>query len=79
MLKKSFVVILILSVVATYGIAILDNLMRGSLVSGKGGFPLKFASGPSTDGTMLILDIAFWFAIIWGIWKILQKTLKKKK
>lgn len=79
MTKKSFIVILALSVVATYGIAILNDLIRGSIVGGRGGLPFTFAFGPSTNEFMLTLDIAFWFMIIWGIWKLFQKTSKKKK
>jgi uncharacterized membrane protein YdbT with pleckstrin-like domain len=59
-------------------VAIIDDLIRGSLVSGKGGLPFRFASGSSTDGLMLTIDIAFWFIVIWGIWKLLRKTSKKK-
>lgn len=77
MTKKSFVVILILSVIVTYGVAILDDLIRGSLISGKGGLPFRFASGSSTDGLLLTLDIMFWFAILWGIWKALPKLFKR--
>ncbi len=77
MSKKSFVIILVLSVITTYVIAILNDLISGSLVGGKGGLPLKFASGSSTDGTLLILDIVFWLIVIWGIRKLIQNSRKK--
>lgn len=77
MTKKSFVIILILSAISTYVVAILDDLVRGSLLSGKGGLPFRFASGPSTDGFLLTLDIAFWFIAIWGIWKSIKRIQKK--
>ena len=79
MTKKAFVVILILGIVVTYGTAIVNDLIGGSLVGGKGGIPFTFASGSSTNASILTLDIIFWFVVIWGIWKILQKTSKKKK
>lgn len=77
MTKKSFVVILILSPIITYGVAILNDIIAGSVVSGKGGFPFTFASGSSTDGFMLTLNIVFWFIVIFIIWKLLQKIFKK--
>ena len=83
MSKKSFVVILILSVLVTYGIAFVDDLRRNSLLAGEGGIPFRFSSGTlfgsgSINYLMLILDIAFWFVVIWVIWKILQKVTSKK-
>jgi len=77
MSKKSFLVILILSIITTYTTSIINDLIRGSLVGGKGGIPFKFASGPSTDGFMLILDVSFWFIIIWGILKLIKKSKRE--
>lgn len=78
MSKKSLVVILILSVVVTYGVAIVDDIRRGSLLGGEGGVPFRFATGSflggSTNTLMLLLDIAFWFVVIWGIGKIISKV-----
>lgn len=80
MTKKSFVVILILSVIVTYGVASLDfafNISKGLI-----GLPFGFSSfnffGSETENTMLLLDIIFWSIVIWGIWKILQRTKSKK-
>jgi len=80
MSKKSFVIILILSVVATYGAASLDfafNISKGILI----GLPFGFSSlnffGSETKSTMLLLDIVFWFIVIWGIWKVLLRLRKK--
>ncbi len=78
MSKKSFVVIAILSVIITYGVAMINDLISGSLVGGKGGLPFSFASGSSTDGLLLALDIIFWFVIIWGIWKLFRKVIDRK-
>ena len=82
MTKKSFVVILILSVVLTYSVAIIDALARNSLIAGSAGLPLKFTSGyfgtSTTNYSILIVDIAFWFVVILGTWKLLKKTLGKK-
>lgn len=76
MSKKAFFVILGLSVVVTYGAAIIDDLRRGSLLGGAGGLPFRFASGSflggSTDTMMLILNIVFWFVVIWVIWRVIS-------
>lgn len=81
MTKKSFVIILILSVIVTYGAAFTDDAVN--LSKNPTGLPFGFASfnflGGSNNNFMLILDIAFWFVIIWGVWKTLQKVSKKQK
>lgn len=82
MSKKELGVILVLSVVVTYVIAVIDALMRNSLLVGSAGLPFKFASGylgsSNTNDLMFILNIVFWFLVIFGIWKILQKIFAKK-
>ena len=80
MTKKSFVVILILSVFTTYGLGIMDALANSSI--NQAGLPLKFGSyalfgTANTNYSILILDIAFWFLIIWGIWKLIKRLQKK--
>lgn len=82
MTKKSFVVILILSVIVTYGVALVDASVNSS--ANQAGLPFKFGSytlfgTASTNYLILLLDIIFWFGIIWGLWKILQNLSKKKK
>jgi hypothetical protein len=82
MSKKSFIIILILSVIVTYGAALVYDLMFGSILSGEGGVPFKFTSGSlfggsSTNYLMLILDIVFWFFIIWIIWQVFTRILKR--
>lgn len=80
MSKKAFVVILVLSVVVTYGAAFVEGLMGNHFLA-YGGIPLRFALGSflggSTDNLMLILDIVFWFFVIWVIWKVLWKSFRK--
>lgn len=83
MSKKAFVIVLVLSVVVTYGATFVEVLLSGSVVSGKSGFPFRFGSsslfgGSSIDYPMLLVDIVFWFVVIWGIWKILQKLISKR-
>jgi hypothetical protein len=80
MSKKSFVVILILSTICTYGLAFVDftlNISKGAI-----GLPFGFSRfnffGTKTDGVMLLLDITFWFIVIWGAWKLVKKISKKK-
>ncbi|MDP3733078.1 MAG: hypothetical protein Q8Q91_00910 [Candidatus Daviesbacteria bacterium] len=76
MSKKSLVVILILSVVVTYGAAYLDFVFN--VTTGQVGLPFGFSRfnffGAETDKTMLLLDIAFWFMVIWIIWKVILKV-----
>lgn len=64
--------------VVTYGAAFLDAIRRNSLLAGEAGFPFRFSSsyffGESTNLLMLALDIAIWFIVIWGIWKVISKV-----
>lgn len=81
MSRKSLVVILILSLVVTYGAAFTDALVNTS--ASKAGLPFKFGSyvlfgTARTNYSFLLLDIAFWFIVIWGVWKILQKITAKR-
>lgn len=80
MSKKAFVIILVLSVMVTYGVAMADFVFN--ITTGKIGIPFGFSSisllGSSTDYTTFFLDIAFWFIIIWVIWRILQKLAVKR-
>lgn len=82
MTKKSFVVILILSVVTMYGVSIIDAVVNNTLLGGKSGFPFKDSSATmfgegTTDYLLMALNVIFWFVVIWGIWKILLKFHKK--
>lgn len=76
---KSGIIILILSVVVTYGMAFVDDTINTSKY--QTGLPFGFASfnflGGSTDTTMLILDIIFWFVIIFVAWKLFTKILNR--
>jgi len=81
MTKKTFVVILILSVVTNYVALIVDAITTNTLLGGVSGFPFKYSSSTlfghgSVNGSMLILNIAFWFFVIWILWKLLQKKKK---
>lgn len=82
MTRRSFVIILILSVVATYGFGIIDALSNPS--ANKAGLPFKFGSyalfgTANTNYSILILDIIFWFSIIWIAWKIIKRPKKNRK
>ncbi|MDP2585682.1 MAG: hypothetical protein Q8P29_02260 [Candidatus Levybacteria bacterium] len=82
MTRKSFVVILILSVIVTYISAFVDALIRNTLLGGEAGFPFKFSSATmfgsgSTNYLLMVLNILFWFAIIWGIGRIFFNKSKK--
>jgi len=78
--KKSFFIILILSVIITYGLSLIDALANSS--ANQAGLPFKFGSyalfsTASTSYSILTLDIIFWFVIVWGIWKLIQKSRRK--
>lgn len=79
MSKKSFFVILVLSVIMTYGAALVDFALNIS--TGDVGLPLGFASvnllGSDTNYTNLILDAGFWFIVVFIIWKAVTNVLKK--
>ncbi len=82
MSKKAFVVILVLSVIVTYGATIIAVLWSGSVVTGKSGFPFIFNysslfGGSSINYPMFLADIAFWFFVLWATWKALQKVIGK--
>lgn len=84
MTKKSFVVILVLSIVVNEIVLYIDALIRNSVVAGQGGFPLRFTSSSSfgnasTNWTALLFDILFWFLVIWGVWRIIKRSKKNKK
>ncbi|MDO8570938.1 MAG: hypothetical protein Q7R97_05120 [Candidatus Daviesbacteria bacterium] len=77
--KKTFIIFLVLSVGVTYGVAFLQ-FATGNLNNG-GGLPFSFSSfnflGSETNTGMLILDIIFWFVILFGIWKLMGKLFKR--
>ena len=78
MSKKSFVIILVLSVVVTYGVAVIDVLINGNILAGKSGFPFRFGStslfgGSEINYPIFILDIVFWFVVIFVGWKLISK------
>jgi len=77
MSKKAFVVILVLSVVLNYTAGFVDALQNNTLLAGESGFPFKDSRGTlfgkgSIDYTMMLLNIAFWFVVIWIIWKVIS-------
>ena len=83
MTKKSFVVILILSILVTFVATFFEVILSGNVVAGESGFPLRFSSsslfgGSTINYLMLLADIFFWFFVIWGIWKFLQRAKSKK-
>ena len=79
MTKKTFIIILGLSVVVTYTIALMDYVLNIS--QGKIGLPLGFSRfnffGSETDYPSLTLDLVFWFVVIWLVWKFLLKVFNK--
>lgn len=83
MSKKAFVVILVLSVAVTYLTPALQILISGLSFIGKDrGLPFNFVrysfSGYSTYTVgFFVLDVIFWFVIIFFIWKVLLRISKK--
>ena len=80
MTKKSFIVILILSIVISIFVPVAAFTLGVRFMSD--GFPLKwstsFGLGSSTDYNALLLDIILGFIVIWGVWKLIQNSKKKK-
>lgn len=82
MSKKSFVVLVFLSIVVTYVVTFIDVVFNGSVVAGDSGIPLRFDSsvmfgGGSTNYLNLFIDIVFWFFVVWVIWVVLKRLMKK--
>lgn len=79
MTRKSFLIIIILSVFLAVFLPIIAFALGVTTISY--GFPLKWSTfsflGSDTNYTSLIIDIAFWFIVIWGIWKFLFRKSKK--
>ena len=80
MTKKSLVIILILSIFTTALWSMVTlSLGNYNLASG---FPLKWSSfdflGSDTNYLALLIDVGFWFVVIWGVWKLIQNSKKKK-
>ena len=82
MSKKSLFVILMLGIVLTYVSSILDAIFNETLLGGKSGFPFKYSSstlfgGGSIDYGLMLLNIVFWFVVVWITWKLFYKVFKK--
>lgn len=83
MSKKTFIVILVLSVVVTWITKEIMGVLGFVLGGLNVGLPLNFyncsfISSCNINYFYLFLDIIFWFAVIWGIWKLLPKLFGKK-
>jgi len=80
MSKKAFAVILVLSLAMTIGMPFIGFIMTNYKVMS--GWPFRFTGfsflGSTTNYGTLLLDIAFWFAVILGIWKVLQMVFSKR-
>lgn len=81
--KKEFLIILVLSVVVTWVTKEVNGILNFSLGGLNAGSPLgyykcEFISSCNIDYTFLVIDIAFWFMVIWIIWKIFRKISSKK-
>ncbi len=78
MSKKSFVVILILSVVVTWLAKEVQGVLNFSLGGLDVGLPLSFykcsfISSCTINYGMLVIDIVFWFVVLFVIWKFILK------
>lgn len=81
MSKKSFVILSMFSVVVTYAAMVIDAMWKGSFLAGEAGIPLRFDSssffgGGSINYTNLLIDVIFWFIVVWVIWRILKIAFK---
>ena len=82
MSKKSFIIILVLSVIVTYGVAFIDALRSSTLLAGESGLPFKYSRGTlfgsgSINYVMMSVNIIFWFIVLWVIWKAIQKLMRQ--
>ncbi len=82
MTKKTFIILLVLSVMVTYAASIFDALVRNSFIAGEAGFPFRFSSSSlfgaeDTNMFMLFLDILFWFIVLYLVKFLLQKVIQK--
>lgn len=78
----SVIVFLILGVICTYIATLVEILMSGKVLSGASGFPFRygyssFFGGSTINQSMFIADIIFWTVILFGVWKIILKVIKK--
>lgn len=76
------IVFLVLGVIGTYVAALIEILISGQVMSGDVGFPFKygfssFFGGSSVNQTVFVVDIIFWAAVLFGIWKLILKVAKK--
>ena len=83
MTKKSFIFIAILSFFAANIADILDGVINNTFIGGRSGFPFKDSLSLGFEGEtsythMFILNILFWFVIIFIIWRVLKKVRMKK-
>ena len=78
---KKVVILLILSVVVTLVIGLGDFAMNQNSI--QAGFPFKFTSAAlmfgnaETNYLILVLDIIFWFIILYIIWTLIKKLTSK--
>ena len=81
MSRKSFIIILGLSLVLTYFATFVDALVNSSLIGGQAGFPLKYSRATmfgegTTNYFLMTINIVFWFLVIYGIWQIWKRFFK---
>lgn len=80
MSKKTFVIIGVLSVVVTYGLAILDFVINTS--KNTVGIPFGFSTfnffGAEMNSVNVSLNIIFWFIILFLIQQLINKLFGKK-
>ena len=79
-----YLILLVLSVIVTEAVAVIDSIQNNTFIGGgSSGFPLKFSSsgnlfgGGRVHATYLLLDILFWFIVLFLNWKLLKKFVFK--
>lgn len=91
MTKKIFVVILVLSVIIWHFSRIVQALVEMFIFNipsispyptsnTQTGYPipLNLDQLDNSRNIYYLLNISFWFVVIWGAWKLLQRTKSKK-
>lgn len=82
MSKKSGMIILVLSVVVTWLVKEVQGVLNFSLGGLDMGLPLtfykcSFISSCSISYVMLLVDIVFWFVVIWFTWAQVIKRVHR--
>lgn len=86
-MREKFLNLLIFGVlgfVVNYIVTITMAVLSGHVMGGPSGFPLQYGASSfygnqSFNHIIYVLDVIFWGVIVFFVWKLLQRSKKKKK